>query len=180
MSLKYKLDTNKIKQEMVSKYKYKTIMMAPTIQKVVINRGLGEAMTNSKALEVSLMELERITGQKPIVTRAKKAISNFKIKEKYPIGCAVTLRSKKMKDFLVKLINLALPKIRDFRGVPINSFDGRGNYTLGIKESLIFPEINYDQIDKIRGFDITIVTSAKTDDEARDLLILYGMPFRKK
>jgi large subunit ribosomal protein L5 len=175
-----KIDIEKINNAMIKKFNYPSIMMVPKIEKIVINRGLGEAVTNSKAIDVTVEELVKITGQKPVITKAKKSISNFKIREEQAIGCKVTLRSKKARDFITKLINLALPKIRDFRGVPNKSFDGRGNYTLGIKESLIFPEIAYDNIDKIRGFDITIVTSAKTDEEAYELLVQYGMPFRKK
>jgi len=150
----------------------------PKVEKVTVNRGLGEAASNSKALEASLTEMATITGQKALVTRAKKAIATFKIREGMPIGCAVTLRGERMYAFLERLINLALPRIRDFRGVNPKSFDGRGNYTLGVKEQLIFPEISFDKIDSIRGMDITIVTSARTDEEGKALLREMGMPFR--
>jgi large subunit ribosomal protein L5 len=180
MSTLKKLYYETIQKELEKKFKYKNVMMIPKLEKIVINRGLGEAVTNAKAVDMTVKEIQRITGQKPVITRAKKSVSNFKIREGQAIGCKVTLRSKKMYDFLTKLIKLSLPKIRDFRGVPFNSFDGRGNYTLGIKEGTIFPEIVYDQIDQIRGYDITFVTSAKTDDEAYSLLELFGMPFRKR
>ncbi|RAP26451.1 50S ribosomal protein L5 [Candidatus Marinamargulisbacteria bacterium SCGC AG-333-B06] len=168
-----------IKDELVKKFDYKNVMAIPKIEKIVINRGLGEVVTNNKALNTSIEQFIAITGQKPILRKAKVAISNFKIREGQVIGCKVTLRSKKMYDFLTKLINIILPKIRDFRGVPKKSFDGRGNYTLGIKEDSIFPEIQGD-IDKLRGFDISFVTSKNTtDEEAYELLHLLGMPFRK-
>ncbi len=154
------------------------IHQVPKVVKVNVNRGLGEAAQNSKSLEASLSELATITGQKALVTRAKKAIAGFKIRQGMPIGCAVTLRGERMYAFLERLINLGLPRIRDFRGVSPKSFDGRGNYTLGIKEQLIFPEISFDKIDAIRGMDITIVTSAKTDEDGRALLQELGMPFR--
>lgn len=159
---------------------YSNIHQVPKVTKVVINRGLGEASQNAKALESSLTELAKITGQKPVVTRAKKAIAGFKIRQGMPVGGMVTLRADKMYAFLDRLINLALPRIRDFRGISPKSFDGRGNYSLGVKEQLIFPEINYDSIDQIRGFDISIITTANTDEEARALLKEMGMPFREK
>lgn len=159
---------------------YTNIHQVPRVTKIVINRGLGEASQNAKALESSLSELAVITGQKPVVTRAKKAIAGFKIRQGMPVGVMVTLRSDKMYSFLERLISLALPRIRDFRGVSPKSFDGRGNYSLGIKEQLIFPEISYDSIEQIRGFDISIITSANTDEEGRALLKEMGMPFRDK
>ncbi len=168
--------TPKLKEQ----FGYTNIHQVPKISKVVINRGLGEASQNAKALESSLSELAIITGQKPIVTRAKKAIAGFKIREGMPVGAMVTLRSDKMYAFLDRLISLALPRIRDFRGVSPKSFDGRGNYSLGVREQLIFPEIEYDKIDQIRGFDISIITTANTDEEGRALLKEMGMPFRDK
>ena len=164
---------------MVSKFSYKNIMEVPKIEKIVINMGLGEAKENSKALEGAVNDMTIIAGQKPIVTKAKKSIANFKLRAGMPIGCKVTLRGEKMYSFANRLINLALPRVRDFRGVSAESFDGRGNYTLGVKEQLMFPEIQYDKIDKIRGMDIVFVTTAKTDEEARELLRLFGMPFKK-
>ncbi len=164
---------------MVSKFSYKNIMEVPKIEKIVINMGLGEAKENSKALEGAVSDMTIIAGQKPIVTKAKKSIANFKLRAGMPIGCKVTLRGEKMYSFANRLINLALPRVRDFRGVSAESFDGRGNYTLGVKEQLMFPEIQYDKIDKIRGMDIVFVTTAKTDEEARELLRLFGMPFKK-
>jgi large subunit ribosomal protein L5 len=160
-------------------FNYTNVHQVPKVIKVTVNRGLGEASQNAKALESSLNELAIITGQKPVVTRAKKAIAGFKLRKGMPVGVMVTLRSSKMYDFLDRLINLALPRIRDFRGISGNSFDGRGNYTLGIREQLIFPEIDYDAIDQIRGMDITIITTAQTDEEGRALLKEMGMPFRK-
>ena len=168
-----------VRDEMMNKFQYGNVMEVPKLVKIVINRGLGEAITNSKVVEYSMDQMLAITGQKPVLAKAKKSISNFKLREGQPIGCKVTLRSNKMFDFLTKLIYLSLPKIRDFRGVPINSFDGRGNYTLGLKEDSIFPEIDQLDIDKVRGFDITIVTTARTNEEAFELLKLIGMPFRK-
>ena len=156
----------------------KNVHQVPKVQKVTLNRGLGEAASNSKALEASLAEIATITGQKALVTRAKKAIAGFKIRQGMPIGCAVTLRGERMYAFLERFINLALPRIRDFRGVSPKSFDGRGNYTLGVREQIIFPEISFDKIDAIRGMDITIVTSARSDEEGRALLREMGMPFR--
>lgn len=174
---KYK---DEIIAKLIEKHGYKNIMAVPKIEKIVINRGVGESTQNSKAIDFTVDVFTAITGQKPVITKSKKAISNFKLRENQPIGCKVTLRSKKMYDFLTKLLKVALPKIRDFRGVSRYAFDGRGNYTLGLKEDALFPEVNYDQIDRSRGFDITIVTSAHTNGEAFDLLELLGMPFRKK
>ncbi|MGI0481377.1 50S ribosomal protein L5 [Geminocystis sp. CENA526] len=168
--------TPKLKEQ----FGYTNIHQVPKVSKIVINRGLGEASQNAKALESSLSELAVITGQKPVVTRAKKAIAGFKIRQGMPVGAMVTLRSDKMYAFLERLISLALPRIRDFRGVSPKSFDGRGNYSLGVKEQLIFPEISYDTIDQIRGFDISIITTANTDEEGRALLKEMGMPFRDK
>lgn len=173
---KYKQEVVKALQE---KYNFKTPMQIPAIEKIVINRGLGEAVSNSKVVEYTAEQLQLLTGQKPVLTRAKKSISNFKIREGQVIGCKVTLRSEKMYDFLTKLLKISLPKIRDFRGTPKNSFDGRGNYTLGIKDDTIFPEVVFDKVDKTRGFDITIVTTTNSDSEAYDLLNMLGMPFRK-
>ncbi len=164
---------------MVKKFGYKNVMEVPKIDKIVINMGIGEAKDNAKVLEVAVKELETITGQKVVLTKAKKAIANFKLREGMAIGCKVTLRGVKMYEFLDRLVNLALPRVRDFRGVNPNAFDGRGNYALGIKEQIIFPEIEYDKVDKIRGMDIIIVTTANTDEEARELLTLFNMPFAK-
>ena len=158
----------------------KNVHQVPKVQKVTLNRGLGEAASNSKALEASLAEMATISGQKALVTRAKKAIATFKIRQGMPIGCAVTLRGDRMYAFLERFINLALPRIRDFRGVSPKSFDGRGNYTIGVKEQLIFPEITFDKVDTVRGMDITIVTTASSDEEGKALLSEMGMPFRKK
>lgn len=168
-----------IAPKLKEQFGYENVLEIPKVLKVIVNRGLGEASQNAKALESSLTELANITGQKPVVTRAKKAIAGFKIREGMPVGVMVTLRSTKMYAFLDRLIHLALPRIRDFRGISPKSFDGRGNYTLGIKEQLIFPEIEYDSIDQIRGMDISIVTTAKTDEEGRALLKEMGMPFRE-
>lgn len=164
---------------MMKKFSYKNKMEVPKIEKIVINMGLGEAKENAKAIESAAADLAIIAGQKPIVTKAKKSIAAFKLRAGMPIGCKVTLRGEKMYSFANRLINLALPRVRDFRGVSANSFDGRGNYTLGVKEQLMFPEIRYDKIDKIRGMDIVFVTTAKTDEEAKELLRLFGMPFKK-
>ncbi|MCI9177065.1 MAG: 50S ribosomal protein L5 [Clostridia bacterium] len=163
---------------MMKKFNYKSVMEVPKLEKIVINVGLGDMKDNPKALDNTINDLTIITGQKPIVTKAKKAIAAFKIREGVNIGCKVTLRAGKMYDFAYKLFNVAIPRIRDFRGVSSNSFDGRGNYSMGIKEQLIFPEIEYDKIDKIRGMDIIFVTTAKTDEEAKELLALLGMPFQ--
>lgn len=168
-----------IVDEMIKKFEYKNKMQVPKLDKIVINMGVGEAKDNAKLLEAAIKDLETISGQKAIVTKAKKSIANFKLREGMPIGCKVTLRGEKMYEFADRLINLALPRVRDFRGVNPNAFDGRGNYSLGIKEQLIFPEIEYDKIDKIRGMDIIFVTTAKTDEEARELLTLFNMPFAR-
>ena len=164
---------------MIKKFQYKNPMEVPKLDKIVINMGVGEARENPKALESAVSDMTIISGQKPIITKAKKSIANFKLREGMPIGCKVTLRGPKMYDFADRLISLALPRVRDFRGVNANAFDGRGNYALGIKEQLIFPEISYDKIDKVRGMDVIFVTTAKTDEEARELLTLLGMPFAK-
>lgn len=170
---------NEIVDAMISKFSYKNKMEVPKIEKIVVNMGLGEAKENAKVIENALSDMTIIAGQKPIVTKAKKSIAAFKLRAGMPIGCKVTLRGEKMYSFANRLINLALPRVRDFRGVSADSFDGRGNYTLGVKEQLMFPEIQYDKIDKIRGMDIVFVTTAKTDEEARELLKLFGMPFKK-
>ncbi len=170
---------NEIVKQMMDKFEYKNIMQVPKLDKIVINMGIGEAKENAKILDSAVKDLEIIAGQKPIITKAKKSVANFKIREGMPIGCKVTLRGDKMYEFADRFINLALPRVRDFRGVSADSFDGRGNYALGIKEQLIFPEIEYDKIDKVRGMDIIFVTTAKTDEEARELLRFFGMPFKK-
>ena len=162
---------------MIEKFGYKNIMEVPKLEKIVINMGVGEARENQKVLEAAVNDLTLISGQKPILTRAKKSVANFKIRENMPLGCKVTLRKAKMYEFADKLVSIALPRVRDFRGVSSKAFDGRGNYSLGIKEQLIFPEIEYDKIDKVRGMDIILVTSANTDEEARELLRFLGMPF---
>ena len=163
---------------LMKKFNYKSVMQVPKLEKIVINIGLGDVKENPKSLDNAVAELAMITGQKPIITKAKKSIAAFKLRECVNVGCKVTLRSGKMYDFAYKLFNVALPRVRDFRGLSKNSFDGRGNYSLGIKEQLIFPEIEYDKIDKTRGMDIIVVTTAKTDEEAKELLTLLGMPFR--
>ena len=170
---------NEIVDAMIKKFGYKNIMEGPKRDKVVINMGVGEAKENAKVLESAIADMEKIAGQKAVVTRAKNSVANFKIREGMPIGCKVTLRGEKMYEFVDRLINLALPRVRDFRGVNPNAFDGRGNYALGIKEQLIFPEIEYDKIDKVRGMDVIFVTTAKTDEEARELLKQFNMPFAK-
>lgn len=170
---------NEIKDAMIKKFGYKNVMEVPKLDKVVVNMGVGEAKENAKILEAAVKDMETITGQKAVVTKAKKSVANFKIREGMAIGCKVTLRGEKMYEFFDRLVNLALPRVRDFRGINPNSFDGRGNYALGIKEQLIFPEIEYDKIDKIRGMDIIIVTTANTDEEGRELLAQFGMPFAK-
>ncbi len=162
------------------KYNYKNIMQIPKVTKIVINMAVGEAVTNSKALDAAVGDMTIISGQKPIITKAKKSIAAFKVREGMNLGCKVTLRGQRMYEFLDKLMNLALPRVRDFHGISLSGFDGRGNYTLGLKEQLIFPEIEYDKIDKARGMDITIVTTAKNDEESRDMLALMGMPFEKQ
>ena len=170
---------NEIVPALTKKFGYKNVMQVPKLDKIVVNMGVGEAKENAKLLESAMKDMEIITGQKPIMTTAKKSIANFKIREGMKIGCKVTLRGDRMYEFLDRLVNLSLPRVRDFRGVNPNSFDGRGNYALGIREQLIFPEIEYDKIDKTRGMDIIIVTTAKTDEEARELLTQFNMPFSK-
>ena len=170
---------NEIVPAMVKKFGYKNVMQVPKLEKVVLNMGVGEAKENAKVLDAAVKDMETITGQKAVITKAKKSVANFKIREGMPIGCKVTLRGEKMYEFVDRLINLALPRVRDFRGVNPNAFDGRGNYALGIKEQLIFPEIEYDKVDKIRGMDVIFVTTAKTDEEARELLAQFNMPFAK-
>ncbi len=164
---------------MMKKFGYKNVMQVPKLAKIVVNMGIGEAKENAKILDAAMNELSIITGQKAVMTRAKNSIANFKLREGMPIGCKVTLRGDKMYEFLDRLVNLALPRVRDFRGVNPNAFDGRGNYALGIKEQLIFPEIEYDKVDKVRGMDVIVVTTAETDEEARELLTQFGMPFKK-
>ncbi|EHO17201.1 50S ribosomal protein L5 [Stomatobaculum longum] len=170
---------NELVAKMIEKFGYKNPMQVPKLDKIVINMGVGEAKENAKVLEAAVRDLEIIAGQKAVITKSKKSVANFKIREDMPIGCKVTLRGEKMYEFADRLINLALPRVRDFRGVNPNSFDGRGNYAMGIKEQLIFPEIEYDKIDKVRGMDIIFVTTAQTDEEARYLLTLFNMPFAK-
>ena len=170
---------NEIVDAMMKKFGYKNIMEVPKLDKIVVNMGVGEAKENAKILDAAIKDLETITGQKAVPTRAKNSIANFKLREGMPIGCKVTLRGEKMYEFADRLINLALPRVRDFRGVNPNAFDVRGNYALGIKEQLIFPEIEYDKVDKVRGMDVIFVTTAKTDEEARELLTLFNMPFAK-
>ncbi|MDD3204605.1 MAG: 50S ribosomal protein L5 [Lachnospiraceae bacterium] len=170
---------DEIVEAMIKKFGYKNIMEVPKLDKIVINMGVGEAKDNAKVLEIAVKDMETITGQKAVLTKAKNSIANFKLREGMPIGCKTTLRGDKMYEFLDRLVNLALPRVRDFRGVNANAFDGRGNYALGIKEQIIFPEIEYDKVDKVRGMDIIFVTTAKTDEEARELLRLFNMPFAK-
>jgi large subunit ribosomal protein L5 len=170
---------NEIVDAMIKKFGYKNIMEVPKLEKIVVNMGVGEAKENAKLLEAAMKDMETITGQKVVATKAKNSVANFKIREGMAIGCKTTLRGDKMYEFLDRLVNLALPRVRDFRGVNPNAFDGRGNYALGIKEQFIFPEIEYDKIDKVRGMDIIFVTTAKTDEEARELLTLFNMPFAK-
>ncbi len=164
---------------LVSKFNYKSVMQVPKIEKIVVNMGVGDAVQNAKALDTAVEELAIITGQKPLITRAKKSIAGFRLREGMPIGAKVTLRGERMYEFLDKLVSVSLPRVRDFRGVSKKSFDGRGNYTLGVREQLIFPEIDYDKVSKVRGMDIVIVTTANTDEEARELLTQIGMPFQK-
>ena len=173
------LYNTEIREQMIKKFGYTNVMQVPKLDKIVVNMGVGEARENEKLLEAAAKDMEIITGQKPVMTKAKKSIANFKIREGMPIGCKVTLRGDRMYEFLDRLVNLALPRVRDFRGVNPNSFDGRGNYAMGIKEQLIFPEIEYDKIDKVRGMDIIFTTTAKTDEEARELLRLFNMPFAR-
>ncbi|MBC5715323.1 50S ribosomal protein L5 [Roseburia sp. BX1005] len=170
---------NEIVDALTKKFGYKNIMEVPKLDKIVVNMGVGEAKENAKLLEAAVKDLETITGQKAVTTKAKNSVANFKIREGMPIGCKVTLRGEKMYEFLDRLVNLALPRVRDFRGINPNAFDGRGNYALGIKEQLIFPEIEYDKVDKVRGMDVIFVTTAKTDEEGRELLTQFGMPFAK-
>ncbi len=170
---------NTIKSELTNKFNYSSVMQVPKLEKIVINMGCGDAVSNSKVLDDAVSELALITGQQPIITKAKKSIAGFRLREGMPIGCKVTLRGQKMYDFLDKLVSISLPRVRDFRGISKSSFDGRGNYTLGIKEQIIFPEIDFDKVKKVRGMDIVIVTTANTDEEAKELLTLVGMPFVK-
>ena len=170
---------NEITPALMGKFTYESVMQAPKVEKIVINMGVGEAVQNAKALDTAVEELQTIAGQKPVVTKAKKSIAGFRLREGMPIGAKVTLRGERMYEFLDKLIAVALPRVRDFRGVSKKSFDGRGNYTLGVREQLIFPEIDYDKVSKVRGMDIVIVTTANTDEEARELLTQFGMPFQK-
>jgi large subunit ribosomal protein L5 len=171
--------SKEITPALVSKFNYKSVMQVPKIEKIVVNMGIGDAVQNAKSLDIAVEELATITGQKPIITRAKKSIAGFRLREGMPIGAKVTLRGERMYDFLDKLVSVSLPRVRDFRGISKKSFDGRGNYTLGVREQLIFPEIDYDKVSKVRGMDIVIVTTANTDEEARELLTQIGMPFQK-
>jgi large subunit ribosomal protein L5 len=175
--LKKHYETNVV-PKLIENFKYKNVMQVPKLKKIVLNMGLGEAIQNIKVLETAAAELKAIAGQQPVVTKAKKSIAAFKLREGMPIGCMVTLRHGRMYDFLQKLVNVALPRVRDFRGISSKAFDGRGNYALGIKEHIIFPEIDYDKIDQIKGLNVSIVTSARSDEEGRELLRLLGMPFR--
>ncbi len=168
-----------IRPELIKKHNYKSTMECPKVVKIVINMGVGEAVSEPKNLEEAVAELTQLSGQKPVITKAKKSIANFKLREGTPIGCKVTLRGERMYEFLDKLINISLPRVRDFRGVSNTAFDGRGNYTLGIREQIIFPEIQYDKVSKVRGMDIVIVTTAKTNEDAKELLTLMGMPFAR-
>ena len=170
---------NEITPALMSKFNYKSVMEVPKLNKIVINMGVGDAVANVKSLDVAVDELATITGQKPVVTKAKKSIAGFRLREGMPIGAKVTLRGERMYEFFDKLVSVSLPRVRDFRGISKKSFDGRGNYTLGVKEQLIFPEIDYDKVSKIRGMDIVIVTTANTDEESRELLTQFGMPFQK-
>ena len=179
MSRLKELYKDEIAPAMAKKFGYKNVMEIPKLDKIVINMGVGEAKENAKLLEAAVKDMETITGQKAVLTKAKNSVANFKLREGMAIGCKTTLRGEKMYEFLDRLVNLALPRVRDFRGVNPNAFDGRGNYALGIKEQIIFPEIEYDKVDKVRGMDIIFVTTAKTDEEARELLTLFNMPFAK-
>ncbi|GAE31502.1 50S ribosomal protein L5 [Halalkalibacter hemicellulosilyticus] len=176
--LKEKYSTE-IVPSLVEKFNYSSVMGVPKLEKIVVNMGVGDAVSNAKALDKAVDELTEITGQKPLITKAKKSIAGFKLREGMPIGAKVTLRGERMYQFLDKLITVALPRVRDFRGVSKKAFDGRGNYTLGVKEQLIFPEVDYDKVDKVRGMDVVLVTTAETDEEARELLTQMGMPFQK-
>ena len=170
---------NEVKAALIKKFNYSSAMQCPKVVKIVLNMGVGEAVVEPKVLETAVEELTQIAGQKPVITKAKKSIANFKLREGMPIGCKVTLRGERMYEFLDKLVSVSLPRVRDFRGVSTTAFDGRGNYTLGVKEQIIFPEIEYDKVSKLRGMDIVIVTTAKTNEEAKELLTLMGMPFAK-
>lgn len=170
---------SEILPSLMNKFNYESVMQVPAIEKIVINMGVGDAVANSKALDSAVEELELISGQKPVVTRARKSVAGFRLREGMPIGTKVTLRGERMYEFFQKLISVSLPRVRDFRGISKKAFDGRGNYTLGVKEQLIFPEINYDKVNKVRGMDIVIVTTSNTDEEARELLAQFGMPFQK-
>ena len=170
---------SEIRDALMKKFGYKNVMQVPKLEKIVVNMGVGEAKENAKLLEAAMSDMQTITGQKPIITKAKNSIANFKIREGMSIGCKVTLRGEKMYEFLDRLVNLALPRVRDFRGVNPDAFDGRGNYALGIREQIIFPEVEYDKVDKVRGMDVVFVTTAKTDEEARELLRLFNMPFAR-
>jgi large subunit ribosomal protein L5 len=170
---------NTVRPSLVEKFGYTSVMEAPKVNKIVVNMGVGEAVANTKVLDEAAEEMMQLTGQKPVITRARKSIANFKLREGMPIGCKVTLRGERMYEFLDKLVNIALPRVRDFQGVSNKAFDGRGNFTLGVKEQLIFPEINYDKVNKVRGMDIVVVTTAQTDLEALELLTQLGMPFKK-
>ncbi len=176
LSEKYK---NEVRPSLMEKFDYSSVMEAPKVEKIVVNMGVGDAVSNTKNLDTAVEELTQITGQKPVITRAKKSIATFRLREGMPIGTKVTLRGQRMYEFLDKLVTVSLPRVRDFRGVSKNAFDGRGNYTLGIKEQLIFPEIDFDDVNKVRGMDIVIVTSANSDEEGRELLQQMGMPFKK-
>lgn len=179
MSRLYDHFKNQVSAELMKQFSYKTVMQVPRIEKLVLNMGLGEAVQNPKAIDAAVADIELITGQKPVVTRAKKSIAQFRVREGMPIGAKVTLRGERMYHFLDKLMNVSLPRVRDFRGVSPKAFDGRGNYTLGLREQLIFPEVEYDKVDKVRGMEVVVVTTANTDEEARALLTLMGMPFRR-
>ncbi|ASD68598.1 MULTISPECIES: 50S ribosomal protein L5 [Pseudoalteromonas] len=170
---------DKVVKELQEKFGYSSVMQVPQIEKITLNMGVGEALADKKILENAVADLESISGQKPLVTKARKSVAGFKIREGYPIGCKVTLRGERMWDFLERLVSIAMPRIRDFRGVSAKSFDGRGNYSMGVREQIIFPEIDYDKVDRVRGMDITITTSAKTDDEGRALLEAFNFPFKK-
>jgi large subunit ribosomal protein L5 len=171
--------TNEVAKALMEKFQYESVMEIPKFEKIVVNMGLGEAKDNPKAVQAAVVELATITGQQPVITKAKKSIANFKLRQGMPIGAKVTLRGERMYEFMDRFFSISLPRVRDFRGVDANAFDGRGNYTVGVKEQLIFPEIEYDKVEKVRGMDITFVTTAKTDEEARELLTLMGMPFSK-
>ncbi|MFY8352875.1 50S ribosomal protein L5 [Pseudoalteromonas sp. SSM20] len=170
---------DKVVAELVKEFNYSSVMQVPRIEKITLNMGVGEALADKKILENAVSDLEAISGQKPLITKARKSVAGFKIREGYPIGCKVTLRGERMWDFLERLVSIAMPRIRDFRGVSAKSFDGRGNYSMGVREQIIFPEIDYDKVDRVRGMDITITTSAKTDEEGRALLTAFNFPFKK-